>query len=86
MTPTGAWPGEEAGLSEREAEIIAFIVLGLSNQEIADRCYLSINSVKTYVRSAYRKIAVTRRAEAVLWGMEHGFRSRSGLERHEAAR
>ena len=43
---SGDWPGREAGLSPREAEIIALITQGLSNQEIADRIYVSINSVK----------------------------------------
>lgn len=70
----GDWPGREAGLSPREAEILALITQGLSNQEIADRAFLSINSVKTYIRSAYRKIGVTRRTQAVIWGLEHGFK------------
>lgn len=69
----GDWPGRSAGLSPREAEILALISQGLSNQEIADRAYLSINSVKTYVRSAYRKIGVDRRTKAVLWGLTNGF-------------
>jgi len=69
----GVWPGRSAGLSPREAEVLALITQGLSNQEIADRAYLSINSVKTYVRSAYRKIEVTRRSQAVIWGMTNGF-------------
>ncbi|MGZ5400866.1 MAG: response regulator transcription factor, partial [Nocardioides sp.] len=69
----GDWPGRTAGLSPREAEILALITQGLSNQEIADRAYLSINTVKTYVRSAYRKIDVTRRSQAVLWGTRNGF-------------
>ena len=69
----GDWPGRSAGLSPREAEILALITQGLSNQEIADRAYLSINSVKTYIRSAYRKIGVDRRTKAVLWGVSHGF-------------
>ncbi len=69
----GDWPGRAAGLSPREAEIVALIVQGLSNQEIADRAYLSINSVKTYIRSAYRKIGVDRRTQAMLWGMRNGF-------------
>ena len=47
------------GLTAREAEIIALITQGLSNQEIAERSYLSINSVKTYIRTAYRKMGVT---------------------------
>ncbi|HEU4811011.1 MAG TPA: response regulator transcription factor [Nocardioides sp.] len=70
---SGAWPGQEHGLSARESEIIALITQGLSNQEIADITYLSINSVKTYIRTAYRKLGVTRRAQAVIWGVTHGF-------------
>lgn len=68
-----AWPGRDIGLSAREAEVLALITQGLSNQEIADRTYLSINSVKTYIRTAYRKIGVSRRSQAVLWGTRHGF-------------
>jgi NarL family two-component system response regulator LiaR len=71
--PESEWPGKEHGLTAREAEIIALITQGLSNQEIAERSYLSINSVKTYIRTAYRKIGVERRAQAVLWGIKHGF-------------
>ena len=69
----GDWPGRAAGLSPREAEILALITQGLTNQEIADRVYLSINSVKTYIRTAYRKIGVERRPQAVLWGVANGF-------------
>lgn len=69
----GDWPGRSAGLSPREAEILALITQGLSNQEIADRAYLSINSVKTYIRSGYRKIGVERRSQAVRWGIKNGF-------------
>jgi DNA-binding NarL/FixJ family response regulator len=69
----GDWPGREAGLSPREAEIIALITQGLTNQQIAERVFLSINSVKTYIRSAYRKIGAERRSQAVLWGTQNGF-------------
>jgi two-component system, NarL family, response regulator LiaR len=72
--PMLTFPGQEEGLSARESEILCLIVAGLSNQEIAERCYLSINSIKTYIRSAYRKIGVTTRTQAVLWGIDHGFR------------
>ena len=71
---TGDWPGQEFGLTQREAEVLALITQGLTNQEIADKAYISINSVKTYVRTAYRKIGVSRRAQAVSWGIDHGFR------------
>src|SRR6478609_5497653 len=63
-TANGEWPGRELGLSAREAEVLALITQGLSNQEIAQRTYLSINSVKTYIRTAYRKIDVSRRSQA----------------------
>ena len=69
----GAWPGQADGLSAREAEVVALITQGLRNEEIASRTYLSINSVKSYVRSAYRKMGVTHRGQAVLWGFQHGF-------------
>jgi len=61
-----------AGLAPREREVLAMITQGLTNQEIADRAYLSINSVKTYVRSAYRKIGVARRSQTVSWGLRAG--------------
>ncbi|GAW51534.1 MULTISPECIES: response regulator transcription factor [unclassified Nocardioides] len=68
----GAWPGQEFGLSAREAEVVALLTQGLTNQEIADKVYLSINSVKTYLRTAYRKMGVSRRSQAVAWGLNHG--------------
>ncbi len=71
--PDSDWPGKAQGLTVRESEIVALITQGLSNQEIADRSYLSINSVKTYIRTAYRKMGVERRSQAVLWGIKHGF-------------
>jgi two-component system, NarL family, response regulator LiaR len=69
----GDWPGRRYGLTQRESEVVALITQGLTNQEIADRAYISINSVKTYVRTAYRKIGVSRRSQAVSWGIRHGF-------------
>ncbi len=68
------WPGRTEGLSERESEILALITQGKSNVEIAELVYLSINSIKTYIRSAYQKIGVNTRVEAVLWGVENGFK------------
>lgn len=89
----GDWPGRSAGLSPREAEVLALVTQGLSNQEIADRVFLSTNTVKTYVRSAYRKIGAHRRPQAILWGMANGFEpdalrtvNRAHLRRPPAAR
>lgn len=68
------WPGRSKGLSDREAEVLALITQGKSNDDIAALCYLSINTVKSYVRSAYRKIGVDSRTQAVLWGIDNGFK------------
>lgn len=67
------WPGQEHDLSARESEMLTFIARGLSNQEIAERAYLSINTVKTYIRTAYRKIGVDSRSQAVGWALQNGF-------------
>jgi DNA-binding NarL/FixJ family response regulator len=69
--------GADVGLSEREVEILTLIAQGVPNQEIASRLFLSINSVKTYVRTAYRKIDVMSRAEALGWAIRHGFVSQT---------
>lgn len=74
----GDWPGRREGLTARESEIVALISQGLSNEQIARRLYLSINTVKTYIRSAYRRMGVSSRSQAVLWGVDHGFAPRHG--------
>jgi len=63
---------ERAALTPREAEVVGLIAAGLSNHEIARTTGLSINSVKSYIRGAYRKIHVTTRSQAVLWALRHG--------------
>ena len=68
------WPGRDKGLSDRESEVLALITQGKSNAEVASLTYLSINTVKSYIRSAYRKIDVPSRTQAVLWGIENGFK------------
>jgi DNA-binding CsgD family transcriptional regulator len=55
------WPGRSEGLTDRESEILALITQGHSNAELATLTYLSPNTVKSYIRTIYRKIDVTRR-------------------------
>jgi NarL family two-component system response regulator LiaR len=69
----GDWPGREEGLTARESEVLSLITQGFSNNDIVDTTMLSINSIKSYIRSAYRKIGVTSRSRAILWGIDHGF-------------
>jgi len=67
------WPGRSEGLTDRESEILALITQGKSNAEVATLTYLSPNTVKSYIRTIYRKINVASRTQAVLWGVRHGF-------------
>jgi DNA-binding NarL/FixJ family response regulator len=69
----GAFLGDAFGLTRRESEVLGLIAQGLRNQEIAAQEFLSINSVKTYIRTCYRKIGVTGRGQAVAWALQHGF-------------
>ena len=68
----GDWPGRGEGLSARQAEVVSLITMGFSNQQIAERTHLTMNTVKTYIRMAYRQMGVKSRTQAVLWGIEHG--------------
>ncbi len=70
----GNWPGRSEGLTDRESEILALITQGKSNAEVAALTYLSPNTIKSYIRSVYRKIDVTSRTRAVLWGVNNGFK------------
>ena len=67
------WPGRGEGLTDREAEVLALITQGKSNADIAALTYLAPNTIKSYIRSVYRKIGTGSRTQAVLWGVEHGF-------------
>jgi LuxR family maltose regulon positive regulatory protein len=56
-------PGEP--LTEREVTVLRFLQSVLSNEEIASKMFVSVNTVKTHVRNIYRKLDVGRRREAV---------------------
>ncbi len=66
---------EVAALTRRELDVVTLVTRGCSNREIAADLGLSLNSVKTYIRTAYRKIGAERRTHAVLWGIEHGLKA-----------
>lgn len=56
----------DAQLSTREAEVLKFLSRGFSNKEIADQIDLSVETVRTYLKSIYKKLHVRSRTEAVL--------------------
>jgi LuxR family maltose regulon positive regulatory protein len=52
-------------LTKKELATLALLVEGLSNREISDRLCVSTNTVKTHLKSAYGKLGVSRRTQAV---------------------
>ncbi len=54
----------DAGLSTRELDTLKLIAEDLSNQEIADNLFISLNIVKTHVKNTYLKLEADNRAKA----------------------
>ncbi|MBC7247502.1 MAG: response regulator transcription factor [Actinobacteria bacterium] len=63
---------ETYGLSEREMEILQLLADGLSNKEIADRLFISIQTVKTHITHIFEKLGVSDRTEAVAAALRRG--------------
>ena len=71
----GDWPGRSEGLSSREAEVPGADHPGSEQPRDRRSCVIfSINTVKTYIRSAYRKIDVTSPLAGSGLGVENGFK------------
>ncbi|MEN0130203.1 MAG: LuxR C-terminal-related transcriptional regulator [Brevundimonas sp.] len=61
-------------LTRRERVVLAELGEDVTLEEIATRLFVTRNTVKSQVRSVYRKIGVSTRSEAVAWAIEHGVR------------
>jgi DNA-binding NarL/FixJ family response regulator len=66
------WPGAHVGLTHRESEVLGLAVAGLSNRAIAGRLVLGEETVKSHLRSIYRKLEVRDRAGAVAVALREG--------------
>jgi DNA-binding NarL/FixJ family response regulator len=66
------WPGARQGLTQRESEILSFMVTGLSNRGIANKLVIGDETVKSHLRSIYRKLGVSDRTNAVATALREG--------------
>nr|WP_026482386.1 response regulator transcription factor [Agromyces subbeticus] len=60
------------GLTPREREVLMLLITGASNEQVAERLYLTGNTVKTHVRSILGKLDLPDRVHVVIWAFEHG--------------
>jgi two-component system, NarL family, response regulator LiaR len=56
---------QQSGISRRELEVLQLMAEGCSNQEIADRLFVSLSTVKTHTSSLFEKLDVRRRTQAI---------------------
>ena len=63
---------EDLGITRRELEILALISQGMSNREIAEKLFVSENTVKTHSSRVFDKLGAKRRTQAVQLGKEFG--------------
>lgn len=69
---TAPVPAELASLTDREREVLVLIAHGLTNDQIAERLFLSMATVKTHVNHVFMKLRVRDRAQAVVLAYETG--------------
>lgn len=55
---------EQTGISKRELEVLELISEGLSNEEIAEKLFISLNTIKTHTSNLFEKLEVKRRTQA----------------------
>ena len=61
----------ESGPTQREVQLLGLIGQGWSNSEIAEELHLGPKTVKSYIRTAYRKIGAFNRSQAASWAVMH---------------
>lgn len=67
-TPRRTAPLSSAALTESELAVLRFLPSHMTNQEIAESLFLSINTIKTHLSSVYRKLGVVNRRQAIAQG------------------
>ncbi len=72
VRPTTISAGLVDPLTDREMEVLTYLPSRLTNAELADRCFVSVNTIKTHMAHIYRKLGVANRNEAIARARELG--------------
>ncbi len=67
---------DQGQLSPRELEVLTLVAQGYTNQQVADRLYLSVKTVETYKARVMEKLSLGSRVELVRYALQHGFLSK----------
>ena len=70
-------PGEEAGLTVRESEVLEQVARGSTNKEVASALFISENTVSYHMKNILSKLHLRNRSQVVAWAAEHGLTNRT---------
>ncbi|HEX7877115.1 MAG TPA: response regulator transcription factor [Sphingobium sp.] len=73
-------PVDAISLSDRELEILRWLVMGCPNKVISKRMSISEATVKVHVKAVLRKLRVKNRTQAAIWAANHGMRGGVEIE------
>ena len=65
-----------APFTPRERDVVMLIMTGASNETIAERLYMTGNTVKTHIKAILAKLGLPDRVHVVIWGFENGLAGR----------
>jgi DNA-binding NarL/FixJ family response regulator len=73
-----------APFTPRERDVLMEMLTGASNEVIADRLFLTGNTVKTHIKAILAKLGLPDRVHVVIWGFEHGLARRQGMSQRKS--
>ena len=78
---TEPWPGARLGLTRRESEVLVLAAEGRSNEEIATKLYVGLETVRSHLKHLYQKLGINDRAAAVAIAWQEGLAVREPVDR-----
>lgn len=74
---------DQPQITQREREVLAFLVQGLSNMEIANRMHISVETVKSHIKHLMEKLGMRGRTSLAIWALDRAAQEKENKERPE---